>query len=90
MKKKTTEKRFIVLFALVGILLVSMAAASAETNEAPGFSEFATADEPMPCSVNSFQETAPFDSILLNPYEWMEPSLKTACWQSASKSVSPI
>ena len=72
MKKKPTKKRFNVLLPFVGFLiLVSMVAASAETNGVMGLDEFVADYEPMPCSVNSFQETAPFDPIILNPYELM-------------------
>ena len=72
MKKKPTKKRFNVLLPFVGFLiLVSMVAASAETNGVMGLDEFVADYEPMPCSVNSFQETAHFDPIILNPYELM-------------------
>lgn len=72
MKKKNTKKLLDALVPLAGFLiLVGMAAACAETNEMRGFDEFVADYEPMPCGVNSFQEIAPFDPIILNPYELM-------------------
>lgn len=72
MKQKKNKKTLNALLPLVGVLiLISMVAASAEMNEVMGFDEFVTDYEPMPCSVNSFQEIAHFDPIVLNPYELM-------------------
>ena len=72
MKQKKTKKILNALLLLVGVIIfISMVAAGAETNAVMEFDEFVADYEPMPCSVNSFQEIAHFDPIILNPYELM-------------------
>lgn len=62
MKQKKTKKILNTLLLLVGaLILINMVAASAETNEVMEFDEFVADYEPMPCSVNSFQEIAHFN-----------------------------
>lgn len=72
MKMKITKKLLNALASLAGFLVImGMAVACAEMNKERGFDEFVADYEPMPCSVNSFQEITPFDPIILNPYELM-------------------
>lgn len=70
MKKIITKKLLNTLILLIGFL-VRMTTACAETNEMMESDDFVADYEPMPCSINSFQEIASFESIILNPYELM-------------------